>query len=54
MVVDVAFKLLIFNIEFVEILFKLVNNVIDVIFKLLIFNVELVDKLLKLVLHAYI
>ena len=36
MVVDVAFKLLIFNIEFVEILFKLVNNVVDVAFKLFI------------------
>ncbi len=46
---DVAFKLLIFNIEFVEILFKLLNIVVDVAFKLLIDNTELVDNEFKLV-----
>ncbi len=34
--VDAAFKLLIFDIEFVEILFKLVHNVVDAAFKLLV------------------
>jgi hypothetical protein len=39
-VVDVAFKLLIDNIEFVDKLFKLLNIVVDVLFKLLIDNIE--------------
>jgi hypothetical protein len=43
-VVDVAFKLLIDNIEFVDKLFKLLNIVVDVVFKLFTDNVELVDK----------
>ena len=47
--VDVAFKLLIDNIEFVDKLFKLLNIVVDVVFKLLIDNIDDVEKLLKLV-----
>ncbi len=46
---DVAFKLLIDNIEFVDKLFKRLNMVVDVAFKLLIDNIELVDKLFKFV-----
>jgi hypothetical protein len=67
-VVDVAFKLLIDNIEFVDKLFKLFtdnvelldkpltypNNVVDVAFKLFTDNVELVDKLIKSVVNANI
>jgi hypothetical protein len=41
--VDVAFKLLIDNVELVDNEFKLLNVVVDVAFKLLIDNVELVD-----------
>ena len=51
--VDVAFKLLIDNIEFVDNAFKLLNIVVDVAFKLFIDNVELVDKLFKLIVVAY-
>ena len=51
MVVEVAFKLLIDNIEFVDKLFKLLNIVVDVVFKLLIDNIEFVDKLVKSVLN---
>ncbi len=43
--VDVLFKLLIDNIEFVDKLFKLLNVLVDVAFKLLIDNIEFVDKL---------
>ncbi len=46
---DVAFKLLIENVEALDKLFKLVNIVVDVAFKLLIDNVEALDKLFKLV-----
>ncbi len=46
--VDVAFKLLIDNIEFDDKLFKLLNIVVDVAFKLLIDNIEFDDKLFKL------
>jgi hypothetical protein len=48
--VDVAFKLLIDNIELVYKLFKLLKIVVDVVFNLFIVNVELVDKLFKLLL----
>ncbi len=51
-VVDVAFNLLIDNVELVDNEFKLLNIVVDVLFKLLIDNIELVDnefKLLKIV-----
>jgi hypothetical protein len=44
-VVDVAFKLLIFNLGFVEILFELLNIVVDVAFKLLIFDIEFAEML---------
>ncbi len=37
-VVDVAFKLLIDNVQFVDKLFKLLKIVVDVVFKLLIFE----------------
>jgi len=47
-VVDVAFKLLIDNIDDVDKLFKLLNIVVDVVFKLFIDNIEFVDKLFKL------
>jgi hypothetical protein len=47
-VVDVAFNLLIDNIELVDKLFKLLNIVVDVVLILLIDNIELVDKLFKL------
>ena len=40
--VDVAFKLLIDNIELVDNEFKLLNVVVEVVFKLLILNIELV------------
>ena len=46
--VDVAFKLLIDNVELVDKLFKLLNIVVDVAFKLLIDNIDDVDKLFKL------
>jgi hypothetical protein len=47
-VVDVAFKLLIDNVELVDKLFKLLKIVVDVVFKLLIDNLEFVEKLFKL------
>ena len=46
-VVDVAFKLLIDNVELVDKLIKLVNIVVHVALKLFIDNVELVDKLFE-------
>ena len=46
----VAFKLEIFNVEFVDKLFKFVKIVNDVLFKLEIFNVVFVDRLFKFVL----
>ncbi len=52
MVVDVLFKLSIFNLLKVDIEFKLLKMVVDVLFKLVMDNVELVDsefKLLKMV-----
>jgi hypothetical protein len=49
-VVDVAFKLSIFNFEYVEILFELLNIVVDVAFKLLILKVDLEDDLFELLL----
>ena len=52
-VVDVLFKLLIDNIEFVDRLFKLLKIVVDVVCKLLIDYIEVVDKLFKLVVGAY-
>ena len=51
-VVDVAFELLIDNVEFVDKVFKLPNIVVDVVFKLLIDNVALDDKLFKFVFVA--
>ena len=48
---DVLFKLLIDNNEFVDNEFKLLNIVVDVLFKLLIDNIEFVDKLVKSVLN---
>ncbi len=45
---DVAFKLLIDNIELVDNEFKLLNVVVDVALKLLIDNIELVDNEFKL------
>ena len=50
--VDVAFKLLIDNVELVDKLFKLLNIVFDVLFKLLIDNVDVCDKLFKFVVNA--
>ena len=47
-VVDVAFKLSIFNLLKVDSEFKLLKMVVDVLFKLVIDNIELVDKLFKL------
>ena len=47
-VVDVAFILLIDNIELVDNEFKLPNTVVDVAFILLIDNIELVDNEFKL------
>ena len=47
-VVDVLFKLLIDNIEFVDKLFKLLKVVVHVASKLLINNLELVEKLFKI------
>ncbi len=41
-VVDVVFKLLTDNVEFVDKLFELLNMVVDVVFKSLIDNIELV------------
>jgi len=46
--VDVAFKLFIDNVEFVDNEFKLLNVVVDVAFKLFIDNVELVEYEFKL------
>ena len=48
-VVLVAFKLLIYNVELVDNEFKLLNVVVDVAFKLLAYNVELVDNEFELV-----
>ena len=47
--VDVAFKLLIDKVEFVDKLFKLVNIVYEVLFRLVIDKVDALDKLFKLV-----
>ena len=52
-VVDVAFKLLINNIEPVNNEFILLNIVVNVLFKLLIDNIELVDNEFKFVVVAY-
>ena len=49
MVVDVAFKLFIDNVELVDKEFKLLSVVVDVVFKLSIFNLVYVDKLFKFV-----
>jgi hypothetical protein len=46
-------KLLIFNIKFVEIRFKLLNIVVYVAFKLLIFNMEFVEIQLKFKIIKY-
>jgi len=48
MVVDVALRLDIFNVEFVDNEFKLLNIVVDVAFKLFILNIEFVDNAFKL------
>jgi hypothetical protein len=53
MVVDVLFKLSIFNLLKVDNEFKLLKMVVDVLFKLVIDKVELLDKLFKLVVNAY-
>ncbi len=42
---DVAFKILIDNVELVDNKFKLLNIVFDVAFELLIDNIELVDNI---------
>ena len=47
-VVDVALRLDILNVEFVDNEFKLLNIVVDVAFKLFIPNIELVDNEFKL------
>ena len=47
-VVDVALRLDILNVEFVDNEFKLLNIVVDVAFRLDIFNVEFVDNEFKL------
>ena len=52
MVVDVAFKLFIDNVELVDNEFKLLNMVVDVEFKTFIDNVELVDNEFRLVFVA--
>ena len=52
-VVEVAFKLLIANIDDVEQLFKLFNNIDELVFKLLIAKNELDDKLSIFVFIAY-
>ena len=52
-VVDVAFKLLILNIVFVEILFKLFYNGVDVAFKSLILNIEFVANAFRFRFVAY-
>ena len=52
-VVDVACKFVIFNIELVDNEFKLLNTVVDVACKFGIFNAEYDDKLFKFVLVAY-
>jgi hypothetical protein len=40
---NVACKFVIFNLEYVDIEFKLLNVVVDVVFKLFIDKIELVD-----------
>jgi hypothetical protein len=51
-VVEVLFKLLIDNVDDVDIEFKLLKIVVDVLFKLFIDNVDDVDKLFKFVFVA--
>ena len=41
------FKLIIYNIELVDKLFKLLNFLVEVLFKLLIDNIQLFDKIAK-------
>ena len=53
-VIDVAFNLIIDNIELFDKLFKLLNIVFDVVFKLFIDNIDDVEKIQKNYLNYYL